>query len=453
MRSRWDMQLAPPDVMITNYSMLNVAMMRDDEQGIFESTKRWLQASDDHVFTLVVDELHLYRGTAGSEVAYLVRRLRHRLGLDDRPKQFRVIATTASIDWNRTADRQFVSGFFDKAEHEFLPVRGARVELADDTLPEDTSDTLAASTFDAAPARVRRAVAQPFREANWRPLPMNAVADALFPKATKPSRSLDALIAWAGTQDPAPFRVRSHFFFRNLVGFWACSSTECPDGDGTIGRLFGQPVFVCGCGGRVLELLYCEHCGEAFLGGFTSSGVPGSNVYLVSTASNLEELPDAAESRRTAETYRLLWPRVDQAPADPSWTRGKGAYTYQWIPVAYDAGTGRASGRGGHSHWMLDVSSKGAGDLTRVPALPDNCPSCGHDSRRDRDLDFEDAGWTNAVVRSMGTGYERVTQVLVSALHRELETSSVLFSDSRQDAARVNAGLELRPLPRHRAAG
>lgn len=139
----------------------------------------------------------------------------------------------------------------------------------------------------------------------------------------------------------------------------------------------------------------------------------------------------------------MLWAQSEREPLDLDWTRGKSRYTYTWIPVAYDAAMGRATGRGQQTHWMLEVKANGEGDASNVPALPDNCPACGHDSRRDRDLDFEDAGWVNAVIRSMGTGYERVTQVLVSALHRGLDTSSVVFSDSRQDAARVNAGLEL----------
>ncbi len=139
MRSRWDMQMAPPDVMITNYSMLNVALMRDDETAIFEETRRWLETSTSHVFTLVVDEMHLYRGTSGSEVAYLVRRLRHRLGLDARPDQFRVIATTASLDWDRRSDREFVTGFFDKSESDFEAVQGHRNESAGQPLPRDAA--------------------------------------------------------------------------------------------------------------------------------------------------------------------------------------------------------------------------------------------------------------------------------------------------------------------------
>jgi Lhr-like helicase len=443
MRSRWDMQLAPPDIMITNYSMLNVALMRDDERSMFDLTRTWLHASKEHVFTLVVDEMHLYRGTAGSEVAYLVRRLRNRLGLDDRPDQFRVVATTASIDWDRTQDRGFVTGFFDKSASSFHPVRGARVEHAEAELAAAAHEDLERGTFAESWETVRAAVEQPFRAAGWRPLSMSRVAVDLFPAAPDAVRAMDDLVRWAGDQPEAPFRLRAHLMFRNVIGFWACSSADCRQGEGGGTKLFGQPSFVCDCGGRVLELLYCEHCGESFLGGYTSSGANAAETYLVSTSANLEDLPDAPEARRSGASYRLVWAQADREPLDKSWTRGKGRYTYTWIPVSYDAATGRATGRGEQTHWMLDVQQKGEGDAANVPALPDNCPACGHDSRREREMDFEDSGWVNTVVRSMGTGYERVTQVLVSALHRELGTSSVVFSDSRQDAARVNAGLEL----------
>ena len=79
MRCRWDMQDAPPDVLITNFSMLSIMMMRDADSQIFERTREWLK-EDGSVFHLIIDELHLYRGTAGTEVAYLLRLLLLRLG-------------------------------------------------------------------------------------------------------------------------------------------------------------------------------------------------------------------------------------------------------------------------------------------------------------------------------------------------------------------------------------
>ena len=74
MWSRWDMHETPPDIFITNYSMLNIMLMRDVENSIFEHTRQWLQADRaNHRFHLVVDELHSYRGTPGTEVGYLLK--------------------------------------------------------------------------------------------------------------------------------------------------------------------------------------------------------------------------------------------------------------------------------------------------------------------------------------------------------------------------------------------
>ena len=87
----------PPDILVTNYSMLNAMLMREHEEAIFEQTRDWLDASPRNVFTLVVDELHLYRGTQGSEVAMVVRNLLGRLGLEPASPQLRIIATSASL--------------------------------------------------------------------------------------------------------------------------------------------------------------------------------------------------------------------------------------------------------------------------------------------------------------------------------------------------------------------
>ena len=92
MLTRWDMQKWAPDIMITNVSMLSIMLMRKAEAQMFEDTRKWLAAEDlpevqreeakkNRVFHLILDELHLYRGTAGSEVACLIRMLLDTIGL------------------------------------------------------------------------------------------------------------------------------------------------------------------------------------------------------------------------------------------------------------------------------------------------------------------------------------------------------------------------------------
>lgn len=61
MVTRWDMIATPPDILVTNYSMLNVMLMRELGAPLFERTRSWLASDPRHVFTLVVDELHLYQ--------------------------------------------------------------------------------------------------------------------------------------------------------------------------------------------------------------------------------------------------------------------------------------------------------------------------------------------------------------------------------------------------------
>ena len=63
MRTRFDMQQTPPDILITNYSMLAMMLMREVDNPILKKTREWLEKDQSHIFHLVIDELHLNRGT------------------------------------------------------------------------------------------------------------------------------------------------------------------------------------------------------------------------------------------------------------------------------------------------------------------------------------------------------------------------------------------------------
>ena len=99
MLSRWDMQAAPPDILVTNASMLGTMLSREVEEPIFTQTRDWLMNSDDAYFYLVFDELHLIRGSAGTETAFLVKTLIQRLGLNQPEHRYklRLLASSASL--------------------------------------------------------------------------------------------------------------------------------------------------------------------------------------------------------------------------------------------------------------------------------------------------------------------------------------------------------------------
>lgn len=115
---RWDMIETPPDIFITNTSMLNVMLARDIEENFFDKTKEWIDGNDNSYFYLVLDELHLYRGSSGAESAMMLRVLLKRLGLD-KPKnkhKLRILATSASLPTGNLEEEEasieFLSNMF-----------------------------------------------------------------------------------------------------------------------------------------------------------------------------------------------------------------------------------------------------------------------------------------------------------------------------------------------------
>ena len=86
----------PPDILLTNFMMLELILTR------YEEVDRQVVEHCQGLEFLVLDELHTYRGRQGADVALLVRRLRERLQAD----QLVCIGTSATMSSTGTqADR------------------------------------------------------------------------------------------------------------------------------------------------------------------------------------------------------------------------------------------------------------------------------------------------------------------------------------------------------------
>lgn len=68
---RYEYANTPPDILLTNYMMLEYLLTRGNK----DTDRKIIEAAHDLQF-LVLDELHTYRGRQGADVAMLVRRLR-----------------------------------------------------------------------------------------------------------------------------------------------------------------------------------------------------------------------------------------------------------------------------------------------------------------------------------------------------------------------------------------
>ncbi len=146
MLCRWDMQAAPPDILVTNYSMLEYMLIRPIESPIFDAAKAWLDEADDRAVTLVIDEAHTYTGAKGTEVAHLVRRLKERLGISPGSNKLRAIATSASIPNLKRAQGDiltFTSELFGEPQDSFSSAKPrASLKATDPSLHLSRSESV-----------------------------------------------------------------------------------------------------------------------------------------------------------------------------------------------------------------------------------------------------------------------------------------------------------------------
>ncbi|MBK7180405.1 MAG: DEAD/DEAH box helicase [Chloroflexi bacterium] len=510
--TRWDMQDYPPDILITNYSMLNIMLMRPDEAPLIEQTRRWLASDERNIFTLVIDELHMYRGTPGSEVAYLLRKLLMRLGLWERPSQIRFIAASASLE-DSPAGHKYIREFFGEDVNRFLIISGQRQWPSTKGQPDCVAQTSAFATFYAAQQQteidtdMRSAIQQLLRDVKS---PTTAIEiadmlgeflqnggyDAAFLAACRideqmQTRSLSHLAnAFFGRQDEEAFQalggllvafalarvtdqvtgqqrpllpIRIHNFFRSMLGIYACSDPGCTAVDPAyredgrpVGKLYMQPRIRCDCGARVLELLYCQTCGEVFLGGYRHFSENEPLTWrLYADIPDLESVPDKAKTDKFYANYALYWPSTKD-PLTPTptnklvWTRSHEGNQFQFEfkratlePYAAQIKLGQ-QGRQKSTGWVYLVKATPE-SLEKLPPFPIICPRCGDDREGPRDLPITHPKRANSPVGYQVTGFAKMNQVLADTLIRQLPDEYrklVLFSDSRQDAAKLSAGIE-----------
>src|SRR5690606_3602984 len=98
-----------------------------------------------------------------------------------------------------------------------------------------------------------------------------------------------------------------------------------------IGKLYASPRFTCDCGSRVLELLYCQSCGESMLGGYVARA--GTREFLVSAIASLDQLPDRVYGGRNAAGDRVYWPSERPAVVRPWQRTGRRLVTDTADPV------------------------------------------------------------------------------------------------------------------------
>jgi DEAD/DEAH box helicase domain-containing protein len=443
MVARWDMIHSPPDILVTNYSMLNVMLMREAEQPMFSQTRAWLEADPRHVFTLVVDELHLYRGTQGAEVALIVRNLLDRLGLEPDSSQVRVVGTSASLEGEGL---EYLESFFGLPRASFVVIPGrARTVTAELPLEPSAVDTeLQSHGFVGGIDKAIARACWDERSGSSRATPLRDIRRRLLGEASDAALLTEILESLSKNPQPQQIPFRAHIFMRTMRGLWACADPACTEvsDKGRASRPFGQlylrPMQFCPCGGRVLDVLYCNQCGDVSLGGFVVGTMDG--YFLASTPDHGEEVP--LVFRRSDEEYRWYHPGVTALGMKWEHTGAEGSKTmFSFAAARLHPKLGFLEGTNDDPTGVVLTRSGGAGSWA-PPALPSRCPHCGHSEKQQA---FR-SGTVRSPIRAHTQGASQATQLLVSHMVRATGDDpeagrTIVFTDSRDDAARTAIGL------------
>jgi len=91
-KSREEILDNPPDILITNYSMLEYLLLRPKDSVLFEDNS-WKY--------IILDEIHTYDGAKGSEIGYLLRRLKDKVFKKSTPICIGASATLGNEENNK----------------------------------------------------------------------------------------------------------------------------------------------------------------------------------------------------------------------------------------------------------------------------------------------------------------------------------------------------------------
>ncbi len=321
--TRFEMQQFCPDILITNYSMLEYMLLRPRESKIWDDTKAWLEMSEDNKLLFIIDEAHMYRGSAGGEVSMLIRRLFHRLGIDRSRVQF--ILTTASMPNASEDDREAVQTFANalSASDEtrlFCDLRGEQEEISGKAtwdIPFSAFSRVSPEAFEGDESARLTALNTFWTEITNCPAPfptseeayqwlythiveylpfntlfqmcrgtavsLQELADKVFPSVSSEDglRAISVLLAIAPLarhkNGSVLFPARMHMLFRGIKGVYACTNPYCPHSHTDKGLTLGEVTFTDGslickkCGSTVYELYNDRRCGSLFFRGFVLS--------------------------------------------------------------------------------------------------------------------------------------------------------------------------------------
>lgn len=291
---RKTLRASPPPILVTNATMLEYMLVRNEDKPIIEKSKGKLK-------WIVLDEAHSYVGSQAAELSLLIRRVINAFEVD--PKDVRFIATSATIG-DPTGEagqslRQFLAdvGGIDVNQVELRygirevpqvaePNNNAPKKLTELQACESEGQLYEELLKHPTAFKIRRLFAPREKQGTSSPtqtLDIDQVCNQLFgmkdqytlEEQTEGLKWLDVLSAAKNSNRVAYLPLRGHLYHQTMTGIWACVDPNCNQKhqnspnlvskDWPYGEVFLSSRNHCLCGAPVYELIFCDDCGEIYL--------------------------------------------------------------------------------------------------------------------------------------------------------------------------------------------
>lgn len=287
---RKSLRTSPPQMLVTNATMLEYMLIRTDDEPI-------LQKSAGKLRWIILDEAHTHIGSQAAEMALLLRRVM--LAFQVKPQDVRFVATSATFGSDtKTIEnlRKFLADIGGVDPDQVHVVQGHRdipalLNVTSDP-EQDTPEAIGEIDADQeqSPLRYRRLEASPTaRRLRALFMPDYQVKPQRLQGLTSefgftPDHTLAWLDLMSGTKNAEGLSflpLRAHIFHNVIPAIRACVDRNCTYKVGTplqhadwpFGMAYLEERTHCLCGIPLMPLVSCEECNECFLqAGNTSHG-------------------------------------------------------------------------------------------------------------------------------------------------------------------------------------
>lgn len=279
---RKSLRASPPQLLVTNATMLEYMLIRKDDEPI-------LQKSAGKLRWIILDEAHTHIGSQAAEMALLLRRVM--LAFQIKPQEVRFVATSATFGSDtQTIEslRTFLADIGGVDPQQVHVVQGHRdipamLNAAPDA-EQDTPDAIGAieAEQEQSALRYQRLEASPTaRRLRALFMPDGQVKPHSLQGLTRESGLTPAqVLAWldllSGTKNAEGLSflpLRAHLFHNVIPAIRACVDRNCSHKAGTalehadwpFGMVYLEERTHCHCSAPLMPLVSCEECNESFL--------------------------------------------------------------------------------------------------------------------------------------------------------------------------------------------